>query len=466
MSMPQRSSPRAIFPFVLAVFVAGCASGMPDVTAADVPRLQQAAEARPDDLDLRTQFGIALYKAERFDDARTTLGMVVDDGGGTGAAFFYLGLANEAMEDWGGAREAYSTYLDVGESDPLKNQLRERLLLMVRRELQSEARTALDRESELTSAAPRPRTVAVFPFRLISDNEDLLPLQVAMADMMITDLSLSNALTVLERTQIQSLLDEMALTETGYTSSATGARAGRMLRSEHVVQGALTTLGTDALRFDADVLNTVRAESAGTIQNEDLLEALFDMEKNVVFQVLDVLGAELTPAEREAINANRAENLLAFLAYGQGLMAMDRGDYQEAQAFFQRAASMDPGYAPAVAASVEAEGLASASATTTDQVESTGAPELGGGATGVPGANDYVASNQDFLTKTANDVNPSPSVGVLDQGATTTGASQRQTDDRDPTQEASGQEGTTTTTTSTAVFRLRIPRPPRGGGLR
>jgi len=177
-----------------------------------------------------------------------------------------------------------------------------------------------------------------------------------------------------------------------------------------------------------------------------------------------VLGAELTPAEREAINANRAENLLAFLAYGQGLMAMDRGDYQNAQNFFQQAASLDPGYAPAVTAEVEAEGLASASTTTTDQVENTGAPELGGGLTGVPGANDYVASNQDFLTKTANDVNPSPSAGVLDQGTTSSGAGQKQTDDRDPTQEAGGREGTTKPTTSTAVFRLKIPRPPQGGG--
>ncbi len=465
MSMAQRLSLRTTFLFILAVHISGCAAGMAEVTAADGPLLQQAAAASPDDLDLRTQFGIALYKAERFNDARTTLGTVVEDGGETGAAFFYLGLANEAMEDWGGAREAYSRYLDVGKWDPLKNELRERLLLMVRRELQAEAQTALAQEAQLTMAAPRPRTVAVFPFRLISDNQDLLPLQVAMADMMITDLSLSNALTVLERTQIQSLLDEMALTETGYTSAATGARAGRMLRSEHVVQGALTTLGTDALRMDADVLNTVRAQSAGYIQSEDLLEALFDMEKEVVFQVLDVLGAELTPAEREAINNNRAENLLAFLAYGQGLMAMDRGDYQAAQDFFQQAASLDPGYAAAVEAEIEAEGLASASTTTTDQVENTGAPELGGGLTGVPGANDYVAANQDFLTKTANDVNPSPSIGVLGQGATSTGSGQRQTDDRDPTQEAGGHEGTTTPTTSIAVFRLKIPRPPTGGGL-
>ncbi len=91
MSMAQRLSLRTTFLFILAVHVSGCATGMADVTAADVPRLQQAAAASPDDLELRTQFGIALYKAERFNDARTTLGTVVEDGGETGAALFLLG---------------------------------------------------------------------------------------------------------------------------------------------------------------------------------------------------------------------------------------------------------------------------------------------------------------------------------------------------------------------------------------
>ncbi|MEE8148333.1 MAG: tetratricopeptide repeat protein [Longimicrobiales bacterium] len=463
MSMALRSSLRLTVLFFLVGSLAACGGRIQPVTAADVARLQQESSANPADLDLRTQFGIALYKADRFGEARTTLGTVVEEGGETGAAYLYLGLANEALEDWAGARQAYSTYLDVGRVDPLKDELRERLLLMVRRELQSEARTALAQENQLTTAEPRARTVAVFPFRLISDNEDMLPLQVAMADMMITDLALSNALTVLERTQIQSLLDEMALTEAGYTSAASGARAGRMLRAEHVVQGALTTLGPDDLRFDADVLNTVRAESAGSIQSEDQLVALFDMEKEVVFQVLDVLGAELTPAEREAINNNRAENLLAFLAYGRGLQAMDRGDYQAAQAFFQQAATLDPSFAPAAQAVAEAESLASASNTTPTQVENTGAPEVGGATSAVPGTGDLTASS-DLLTQTSASVTPNPSVGVLDQGSPSTTTTQKQESERDPTQEAGRQEGSTAPTTSTAFFRIKIPRPPTGGG--
>ena len=342
MSITWNSTRHLSLLLVLPSLLGGCARQGLDADPSQIPSLQEQLSQNPGDLTAQTRLGIAFYKDGRFEQARTTLANAVEAGAESGAAYLYLGLSNESLEDWAGAREAYTTYLDVGNWGPLKDDLEDRLLLIVRSELQAAAQAALAQEAELIAEPPEARTVAVFPFRLISDNEGLLPLQVALADMMITDLAISNALTVLERTQIQSLLDEMALSEAGYADPATGARAGRLLRSEHVVQGVLTTLGQEEIRFDTEVMNTVQARSAGSISDQDELEAIFDMEKGLVFQILDVLGAVLTPAEREAINENRAESILAFLAYGEGLMAMDRGDFQAASDLFQQAASIDP----------------------------------------------------------------------------------------------------------------------------
>ena len=87
---------------------------------------------------------------------------------------------------------------------------------------------------------------------------------------------------------------------TAVTSPDTGARAGRMLRAEHVIQGSLAALPEDTLRFDTDVLNTDRAESAGEATTQRPLNDLFDMEKDLVFRTIrEVLGVQLTPAEAE-----------------------------------------------------------------------------------------------------------------------------------------------------------------------
>ena len=192
-----------------------------------------------------------------------------------GAAFLYLGLSHEALENWSGAREAYSRYIEVGRLDPLKDELRGRLAMIVREELRAQARETLAQEAQISAQPPAPQSIAVFPMRYVSGPPELQPLQVAMADMMITDLSQAQVLTVLERTQIQTLLDEMALTESGLTEPATGARAGRVLRAEHVVQGALTALGNEGIRLDADVLQSAQGTTVGEVLAEDELEAIF-----------------------------------------------------------------------------------------------------------------------------------------------------------------------------------------------
>ncbi len=224
-------------------------------------------------------------------------------------------MAEEELEDWTAARSAYGRYLDLAESGPTREEVRKRLTLIGRNLLRAQAQQALAQEQEITATEQiAPRSVAVLPLAFNSEREDLEPLIYALSDMMITDFKVSNALVVLERARIQTLLDEMALTSAGYADAQTGARAGRLLRAEHVFQGVLTTLGGDELQTDADVLNVPNTSSAGQLTEAAQLERLFDMEKQIVIRTIrEVLGVALTPAEEQAILDNRMSNVMAFL---------------------------------------------------------------------------------------------------------------------------------------------------------
>lgn len=435
---------------------AGCLHRLPDASPADIPALRAQLEAQPGDPGSSTRLGIALYKNAQYQEAVAVLGPAVQAGEPTGAASLYLGLSNEELGNWDAARDAYNGYLDAGRYDPVKDRLRGRLALIGRRELQEQSRAALAQEAQLSTQAPTVRSVAVFPFRLVSDNAELEPLQVALADMMITDLELSGGLTVLERTQVQSLIDEMALTEAGYVDGASGTRAGHLLRAEHVVQGALTTLGSEQIRFDADVLNTQRGSSAGNVTNEQRLATLFDMEKAVVFQVLGILGVELTPAEREQINQNRAENLLAFLAYGRGLEAMDRGDYASAAQFFNQSIQLDPGFQPARSLGGQADQLGDAAGSTTGDVAS--AASASGTLSAPPDAPPPGRATDvgGTLASVEQNVNPSPTAGTIDLGSTN-GSGDPQTQQRDPVQESQGSDGVSKTSSAKVVIQIKRP---------
>jgi len=462
--------------------LAACATGLPDVQASDVPRLQQEVAASPEDTDLQVQLGMAQFKAGDFDAAQVSLQGAVDAGNDSGAAYLYLGMVQEERQDWSAARDAYNQYLTVGSSAEARNEVRKRLTLIGRNLLRAQAQQALAQEAQIAGANDvTPRSVAVLPLAFNSDREDLEPLIYALSDMMTTDFAVSNALVVLERSQIQALLDEMSLTSSGYAEPTTGARAGRMLRAEHVFQGVLTTLGDAELQTDADVLNVPSTSSAGELTESAELESLFDMEKQIVIRTItEVLGVALTPAEQQAILENRMSNVLAFLAYGRGLREIDRGNYEAARAEFELSVQLEPGgFASRTAAMSDVQSMIEASAFETgDLAGLAGATgELGLGAFGPPPAavtQSLVSGTSGGTRSTATvggsgtqsvlatlenvtqGVAPRPTTGTLDKGTTDSGTEQTDTT-RDPVQESGGTE--TLPGTVEAQITIVIQRP-------
>lgn len=404
-------------------------------------------------------------------------------------------MAYEELADWSGARANYNRYLTTGESAPARDEVRKRLTLIGRNLLRTQAQQALAQEQEITATGQiTPQSVAVIPLGFNSDRADLEPLVYALSDMMITDFKVSNALVVLERGQIQSLLDEMALTSAGYADQSTGARAGRLLRAEHVFQGVLTTLGENDIQTDADVLNVPSTSSAGQLTESAVLEQLFDMEKQIVIRTIrEILGVALTPAEEQAILENRMDNVLAFLAYGRGLRELDQGNYDAAQAEFDLAVSLDPG-AMSVMGSAMAEvaaltdavgtttgdlsGIASAtgetgagflappSANTTANLGDIGiGPDgpVGAGSTEGPDGTQTTTApvTSSTLRNISQGVDPTPTAGTLDLGSAgqshTQPTQQAEATVREPVQEATGQE--TVPGTAQAQIRIVIRRP-------
>ena len=472
MTLVHRPRRRGAALVVAALAASACATGLPDVGPADIPRLQQEVAAAPEDTDLQVQLGMAQFEGSDYETARTTLQAAVDAGNESGSAFLYLGMAQEELEDWAAAREAYNQYLALGASADTREEVRKRLTLIGRNLLRTQAQQALAQEANIAGAADvTPRSVAILPLGFNSTRADLEPLVYALSDMMTTDFAVSNALVVLERSQIQALLDEMALTSSGYAEATTGARAGRLLRAEHVFQGVLTTLGENDLQTDADILNVPNTSSAGQITESAVLEQLFDMEKQIVIRTIrEVLGVTLTPAEEQAILENRMGNVLAFLAFGRGLRELDMGNYDAAQAAFDESLAIEPGgFASRDAAMAETADLADASATSTVEVAEVASAtgEFGVGMVAPPSAGTTqdllpsVGANTATLGSVTDAVAPSPTASTLDLGTSDQSKdqanSQTQDTNREPVQESSGQE--TVGGALGAIIRIIIPRP-------
>jgi TolB-like protein len=340
----------------LALSVTACASAG-RTSGSGLTRLEQARAARPSDAAVARSLGIAYYKAGRFDDARRQLDSAVAMDPRDGTAALYLGLTAEQQKDIPAAKAAYQGYLRYGRTSRIRRQLEARHAALARQELANLAKAAVSQEQQLAGTQGSPRVVAVMPLRFVGSDTTLQPLGRGLAELITTDLARSSQLTVVERARLQALLDEMQLQQSGATDAATNVRAGKIIQAGRIVSGQIMQ-NEQRLRVDAAIVNTTTSQAAGGAANENTLDMLLEIEKNIVLQLFDSLGVVLTTAERNAIEQRPTRSMQAFLAYSQGLQFEDQGRFGEAASRYQEAVRIDPSFSQASQRSEQATATA------------------------------------------------------------------------------------------------------------
>ncbi len=314
-----------------------------------VARLEAARAANPRNVAALRALGVAYYKANRFADARAVLDQARGLDPRDGVSALYAGLAAEGQQDFVGAKAAYNDYLRVGRSRRTRTQIQQRLVALARVEVVAAAKLAVANEATLAQTPGDRRTIAVPPFKFAGpDAETYAPLERGFAELMITDLSRSSQLTVVERDRMQAIADEIRLGAGDRVDAATAVRAGKLIRAGRLVNGSMVQSGAQ-LTIESNVIDVGSGELTAPVSVTNQLDNLFAMQKQLVFRVFDQLGVTLTPAERQLVDRQATTNINAFLAYSRGLLAADDGRFEDATRYFQEARTLDPGFGAASA---------------------------------------------------------------------------------------------------------------------
>jgi TolB-like protein len=387
------------------VLSTGCGGGAPPAqpAPADVSSLEAEYARNPKDAGLATRVGIAYYNAKQYDKARDVFRSALALGESNYPARVYLGLTFEELGQLDSARVAYTKASAQTSDAKRRGEIQDRLTLLTKKELQAAAKAALADESRLSTQPPTENAVAVFPFRYVGANQDLTPVGRGLTQLMITDLSKVTRLRLLEREQVQALVDEMALNDAGKTDARTGARSGRMLRASRVVQGSLQDVpGKTQIKLDASVVNATNASVVASGTASDQLQQLFAMQKQVLMGMIQQMGITLSPAEQRALSERPTADLQAFLAYSRGLEAEDRGDWKGAEAGYSAAVARDPNFRAAKDKQAAAQTVAATQQTSASELAGAGG---GGPETPSSGTNTRWAILRDGV------LNTSPSTG-------------------------------------------------------
>lgn len=393
----------------------GCATAAPTLPAAppaeEIPTLEREVEAQPRNARALLRLGAAQRAAGDTEAAVSNLETAASIDPTMAAVHFFLALAYEDQGRPGDAIEAYRQYQDRVDVPAHEREVEGRIRVLQREQLHQAVRDALSREGQLAAEPPGGNSVAVFPFLFAGGDESLRPLSRALAAMLITDLSQTNRLRVLERLNVQALIDEMALGESGLVDPGTAARSGYLLGAGNIVQGRIEG-DLQRLALDAAVVQVTDQETGETspLSQSDAADELFAMETQLALDIYETLGISLTPAERELVSRRPTENLQAVLAWGRGLEASDEGNYAQAAAFFRQAAALDPDFEEAQEAAQESETVAAVDVST-DQFEAMSVDEM---ATSDMMGGDFGPSIPDFVIP--EDIGPRDPAPELDGG--------------------------------------------------
>ena len=213
--------------------------------------------------------------------------------------------------------------------------------------------------SAAVAQAAKP-TVAIMYFNnnvFTKDARDYDGLSKGVPDFLITEMSANPAIRVVERDQVQRLIDEQKLVAAGQVDRETAVKVGKLLGAQHMIFGGFMADPKGNFRIDARAVNV----ETGAIEFTDRVQDRADNVLGLASQLASRLNAGLklpsaarvgdagaAPGAQQA-GAPRTTKLPMRLAvlYGKALDMADKGDKARAVELFSAVLKEFPDYAPA-----------------------------------------------------------------------------------------------------------------------
>ncbi|HXY18937.1 MAG TPA: CsgG/HfaB family protein [Gemmatimonadales bacterium] len=194
--------------------------------------------------------------------------------------------------------------------------------------------------------------IAVLDFELGlvlgQDHDSYDALRKGLAALTISELTANPGIRVVERAQLQQILQEQNLGHEGRVSDESVVQIGKLIGAHYMVTGILFDNKGD-MRIDARIFDTETSQILKTSSVRGHMADLYDMVPRLAQQLMH--DANLPPLERHALEEFRQQNpappTQAVMAYSRAVLYADRGDKDHAVEQYRRAIAAFPGYTQA-----------------------------------------------------------------------------------------------------------------------
>ena len=207
-----------------------------------------------------------------------------------------------------------------------------------------QARKAKTGSTVVENADPGIKTIAILDFknRSIDDKEKFDPMEKGFAELMIDQLNGSVSLKVIERERIQWILDEIGLeNDPSKFDQSSAVRVGKQLGVHSILLGSFIKTKSK-IKLLARLVKVETSEILATESADGDADEFFDIAENLSIKVAKKINASLSSADID--KSSETKSLDAMMAYSEGLVHLEKGDFKAAYAKFVKAFEFDPKY--------------------------------------------------------------------------------------------------------------------------
>jgi TolB-like protein len=186
--------------------------------------------------------------------------------------------------------------------------------------------------------AGRP-TISVLYFENRTGKADYDVLRKGLADMIVTDLTAWDGVTVVERERLEAVLTELKLQQTKAFDAKKRQKIGQLLGAQFVLIGAMN-LGGTTLAIDAQLIEVQTGAVRVAARASGNPDRVFDLEQSLVNKITAAIDAKLRNA---ALRRSVAPpSIKTLLDYSKALDLADKGKLAEAHAAMRAVVSSAP----------------------------------------------------------------------------------------------------------------------------
>jgi TolB-like protein len=193
------------------------------------------------------------------------------------------------------------------------------------------------------------KRIAIIYFENSGGDSNLEKLKKGLADMLITDLSNINMLSIVERSQIENLIKEQKLSNSKNFDASTASKIGKLLGAQIILTGGYFEM-MGSLRLDARFIDV----ETGKILKSDGVDGqtsnFFKIQKQLSWKIINTLDIKISEAEKKSLGLSEKSKAISFddaNLYSKALDYYDKGDNIKSKELLNKIVSRYPSFNPA-----------------------------------------------------------------------------------------------------------------------